>query len=180
CTPGTARSNRADARAAAEQRSPLSVLRFNRDAAREHLRADTLQVAALLRELQAAVRAVQDDLSGFRLQRRIGPEDHCLTRSMGEDPCQILEREARAATDRRRNDYAVEMLDVPQTLEGVDRRASAFDPGVHGNSRLRGSVLDRLEEWYRLRAFLLHRRFEWILRRDEDQVRRHERGVLGS
>ena len=61
--PGTARSNRADARAAAEQRSPLPVLRLDRDAAREHLRPDALQVAALLRELQAAVRAVQDDLA---------------------------------------------------------------------------------------------------------------------
>jgi hypothetical protein len=53
----------ADARPAAVERLPLSVLRLDRDAAREHLRPDAVPLVALLHELPAAVRAVQDDLT---------------------------------------------------------------------------------------------------------------------
>ena len=60
--PAPREADRADARAAPERCTPLPVLRLDGDAAREHLRPDPLQVAALLRDLQAAVRAVQDDL----------------------------------------------------------------------------------------------------------------------
>ena len=59
----SARRRSADARPAPVGRVSLSVLRFHRHAAREHLRADAVPVGALLRELPPAVRAVQDDLS---------------------------------------------------------------------------------------------------------------------
>src|SRR6185437_11749869 len=54
---------RADTRAAAVERLPLPVLRLARHGAREHLRPDAVPLAALLPRLQAAVRAVQDDLT---------------------------------------------------------------------------------------------------------------------
>ena len=44
-------------------RLQVPVLRLEGHAAREHLRADALPLDPLLRELPAAVRAVQDDLS---------------------------------------------------------------------------------------------------------------------
>jgi ring-1,2-phenylacetyl-CoA epoxidase subunit PaaD len=57
---------RAEARPAPVGRVPLPVLRVDRDAAGEHLRPDAVPVDSLLRELPAAVRAVQDHLSGGR------------------------------------------------------------------------------------------------------------------
>ncbi len=54
---------------------PLPVLRLDRDAAREHLRPDAVPLAALLRELPAAVRAVQDDLGGRIATSCRGPPD---------------------------------------------------------------------------------------------------------
>src|SRR5205814_3640560 len=52
-----------DAGTAAGERLPLPLLRLARHGAREHLRPDALPLAALLPQLQAAVRAVQDDLT---------------------------------------------------------------------------------------------------------------------
>jgi phenylacetate-CoA oxygenase PaaJ subunit len=45
-------------------------LRLNRNAPREHLRPDAVPVVALLHELQAAVRAVQNDLMELARRRR--------------------------------------------------------------------------------------------------------------
>src|SRR5262249_9466468 len=52
----------AAARPAPVEGVPLPVLRLGRDTPREPLRADAVPVDPLLRELPAAVRAVQDDL----------------------------------------------------------------------------------------------------------------------
>jgi ring-1,2-phenylacetyl-CoA epoxidase subunit PaaD len=51
------------ARPAPEQGVPLPVLQLHRNEAREHLRPHPVPVAALLRELPPAVRAVQDHLT---------------------------------------------------------------------------------------------------------------------
>ena len=51
---------RADAAPAAESRAPLPVLRLDGDAPGEHLRPHPVPLAALLRQLPPAVRAVQD------------------------------------------------------------------------------------------------------------------------
>ena len=63
-----------DAAPAAEGRAPVPVLRLDRDAPRQHLRPDPVPLGALLHELQAALRAVQDDLARARGPRtgRIG------------------------------------------------------------------------------------------------------------
>ena len=61
--PPTPRGEGDDARAAAVERLPLPLLRLARHRAREHLRPDAVPLAALLPRLQAAVRAVQDDLA---------------------------------------------------------------------------------------------------------------------
>ena len=61
--PPTPRGRRpAGAAAAADGGPPLPLLQLDGDAAREHLRPHPVPLAPLLRELQAAVRAVQDDL----------------------------------------------------------------------------------------------------------------------
>ena len=54
-----------------KRRPPLPLLRFDGDAAREHLRPHAVPLAPLLRQLPAAVRAVQDDLA--RNFRSSGP-----------------------------------------------------------------------------------------------------------
>ena len=46
-----------------------------RDEAREHLRPDAMPLAALLRELPAAVRAIQDDLAVCDFQHSLPPLD---------------------------------------------------------------------------------------------------------
>ena len=63
---GAAGSAAPEARPAAGERLPLPLLRLDRDAPREHLRPDAVPLAALLRELPPAVRAVQDDLTRKR------------------------------------------------------------------------------------------------------------------
>ncbi len=64
--PPTARGESAPAlAAAADGDPPLPVLQLDGDAPGEHLRPDPVPLAPLLRELQAAVRAVQDDLGRF-------------------------------------------------------------------------------------------------------------------
>src|SRR5439155_22959326 len=60
---GTEGSHRPEARPASGECLPLSLLRLDADAAREHLRPDAVPLAPLLRELPPAVRAVQDDLA---------------------------------------------------------------------------------------------------------------------
>ena len=62
--PAPREAARPAARPAPEQGLPLPVLQLDGHAAREHLRPDAVPLAALLRELPPAVRAVQDDLSG--------------------------------------------------------------------------------------------------------------------
>jgi len=52
----------AAARAASVAGAPLPLLRLEGHEAREHLRPDAVSFTPLLRELPAAVRAVQDDL----------------------------------------------------------------------------------------------------------------------
>ena len=61
--PGATRGRSAPARPAPERRLQVPVLRLEGHAAREHLRADALPLDPLLRELPAAVRAVQDHLT---------------------------------------------------------------------------------------------------------------------
>jgi len=68
--PAPAGGQGAAARAAPVEGVPVPVLRLDRDPSREHLRADALPLAALLRKLQAAVRAVQDDLTVSKRESR--------------------------------------------------------------------------------------------------------------
>src|SRR5205823_4160665 len=63
-TPGAPHDGPTDPRAAAGAGAPLSLLRLDGHQAREHLRPDPVPLAALVRELPPAVRAVQDDLVG--------------------------------------------------------------------------------------------------------------------
>ena len=62
--PPSPRSRRADAGRAPARRVPLPVLRLDGHASRESLRADPVPLDPLLRRLPAAVRAVQDPVSG--------------------------------------------------------------------------------------------------------------------
>src|SRR6266508_3410787 len=64
CPAGPATGRRAAARSALEQSGSLPLLRLDRHAPREHLRAHSVPLAALLRQLSPALRAVQDHLTG--------------------------------------------------------------------------------------------------------------------
>ena len=103
-----------------------------------------------------------------------------FARSVREDPRQVLEREAGFPPGRCWDDDSVEVLDLPESFEGMDRRAAALDPSVDGNSRLRGSVLHGLQERYRHCTLLTHLCIERKLWRDQDQVGGDERGVFGA
>ena len=60
--PGAACGRAPHARPAPVERIPVPVLRVDRDETRKPLRAHAVPLGSLLRELPAAVRAVQDDL----------------------------------------------------------------------------------------------------------------------
>src|SRR6188472_1327618 len=67
----TTGGGRPAARPAPEQGVQVPVLRLDRHAPRQHLRADPVPIRALLRELPPALRAVQDDLSKAAELRRL-------------------------------------------------------------------------------------------------------------
>ena len=86
-----ARGGPADARPADEGGAPLPVLRLDGDAPREPLRPDPVPFAPLLRELPAAVRAVQDDLG------------RCFQRTSFSAPC------SSGCSKRRKSAFALEL-----------------------------------------------------------------------
>ncbi len=63
-------------------------------------------------------------------KRRIGAEDERLARRIGEHPQQLFWRETGFASGWRGDDDAVEVFDVPESFEGVDWSAAAFDACV--------------------------------------------------
>jgi chromate transporter len=85
-------------------------------------------------------------------------QDDRLAGRVGEEPGQVLGREARAATCGGWRDDAVEVLDVPKALECVRGCAAGFDAGVDADAGAAGGVLDRLEEWHRHGDLPLHGR----------------------
>ncbi|MGZ4338252.1 MAG: hypothetical protein ACXVRA_13185 [Gaiellaceae bacterium] len=99
---------------------------------------------------------------------------------MCEHPLQLFGREAGVSPGRGGDDDAVESLDAPESFEGVDWRAAAFDAGVDRDACSQSGVLDRFEQWNRHFALLAHRHLERELERDQDQVGGHERRVFGA
>jgi hypothetical protein len=97
---------------------------------------------------------------------------------MAEDPRQVLRLEAGAATDRCRDDRPVEVLGLPELRERVRRRSAGFYASVHAHAFTERRVLDGLEQWHRDLDLVLHRTRFGELQRQDQQVRRHQGGVL--
>ena len=70
-----------------------------------------------------------------RLRGLRGRAEHQrLDGCVGQDPGEVLRREAGAVVGRRRRDDPVEPLDLPDALERVRRRSALLDPRVDGDA----------------------------------------------
>ena len=100
---------------------------------------------------------------------------------MDEHPRQVLRREPRSPGRGRRDDDAIEGLDVPQAAERVDRRATALDARVDRNPCAARRELHRLEDRHRPAELrVLNGRVEAVLERHDHEVRGHEHRVLSA
>src|SRR5689334_14509260 len=79
-------------------------------------------------------------------EHRIGAEDERLAGRVRKHPEKFFRREAGLAVGGCRDDDAVEVFNVPESFECVDRRAAALDASVYRDPRSRGCVLDGFEE----------------------------------
>jgi metal-sulfur cluster biosynthetic enzyme len=90
---GTAPGRPDPARRHPAGRVPLPLLRVDRDEAREHVRPDAVPLDSLLRELPAAVRAVQDGLNSTSRRLRATPLErrrarYCISDASSRPACE--------------------------------------------------------------------------------------------
>ena len=110
-----------------------------------------------------------------------GPQDEDLSGGVLEHPRQVLRREAGAARRGRRDDDAVERLDLPEAAERVDRRAAALDARVDRHACAPRCELDGFEDRHRATELaVLDRRVEAELEGHDQEVCGDEHRVLGA